>query len=83
MAEWRRIDRRVARNYLWYQVLSRLAARTVIFEDVTPYVCPGCYAFAGEPCAAFCPDFAIEQQRERDRELRDMYPEDYEEDDHG
>lgn len=29
-----------------------------------PYVCPGCFAFNGEPCAGYCPDAAIERERE-------------------
>ena len=29
-----------------------------------PYVCPGCYAVGGEPCAAYCIDAEIERERE-------------------
>ena len=37
-------------------------------RDTGPYVCPGCYAIGGEPCAAYCPDAAIERERQRERE---------------
>lgn len=30
-----------------------------------PFVCPGCHAVGGERCAGYCPDAAIEAERER------------------
>lgn len=40
-----------------------------------PFVCPGCYAVGGEPCAGYCPDAAIERDREeRDRLEDEWYP---------
>jgi hypothetical protein len=39
-------------------------------EDEGPYVCPGCYAVGGEPCAAYCVDAEIERERENDRNHR-------------
>jgi hypothetical protein len=36
-------------------------------HDDGPYVCPGCYAVGGEPCAPRCIDVEIERDRERDR----------------
>lgn len=31
-----------------------------------PYVCPGCYAVGGEPCAPYCIDAAIERDMEEE-----------------
>lgn len=42
-------------------------------EEARPYVCGGCYAIGGERCAEWCPDLAIECQREHDRETWEMY----------
>jgi hypothetical protein len=35
--------------------------------DTGPYVCPGCYAVGGEPCAADCIDAEIDRARREDR----------------
>ena len=42
-------------------------------EESRPYVCPGCYAVNGRPCAPDCVDAEIERDRERAEEERDMY----------
>jgi hypothetical protein len=34
--------------------------------DPGPYVCPGCHAIGGEPCAPGCIDAELERQREDD-----------------
>ena len=48
-------------------------------EDA-PFVCPGCYAIGGEPCAPDCVDAAIEREREYDSDEYDRrYP--YEDED--
>ena len=44
-------------------------------DEMPPYVCPGCHAVAGEPCALWCPDRAIEEDRERRREETELYGE--------
>jgi hypothetical protein len=33
-----------------------------------PYVCPGCHAVGGEPCAADCVDARLEREREESDE---------------
>lgn len=33
-------------------------------EEDPPYVCPGCYAVGGDPCAPGCIDAEIERERE-------------------
>jgi hypothetical protein len=33
-------------------------------DDDEPYVCPGCYAVGGEPCALDCIDAEIRRDRE-------------------
>lgn len=42
-------------------------------EPEQPYVCPGCHAFGGESCAAYCIDAAIERERE-ERDYDDSDP---------
>lgn len=37
-------------------------------EDERPYVCPGCHAVCGERCAPWCPDAAMDRERE-EREM--------------
>lgn len=49
--------------------LAEEARREQEEADAAPYVCPGCYAVGEETCASWCPDAAIE----RDREELDMY----------
>lgn len=36
--------------------------------EAEPYVCPGCYAIDKEPCAEYCPDAAIADDRLRELE---------------
>jgi hypothetical protein len=48
-------------------------------DEIPPYVCPGCHAINGEPCAAWCPDRAIEEDAERRRD--EIYDDDEETDD--
>jgi hypothetical protein len=47
-------------------------------EQRIPWVCPGCYAVGGEPCAPFCIDAEIAWKREQAElyETDDRYPED-------
>lgn len=40
-------------------------------EADAPYVCPGCYAFAGERCAPGCIDAEIEAEHRRAIETGD------------
>lgn len=49
-------------------------------DDYGPFVCPGCYAFCGEPHAYYCLDASIERQREEE-ELGDIYDHEDEYDD--
>ena len=41
--------------------------------DAGPYVCPGCFAVGGEPCAPGCVDAAIERDHEEALERGDYY----------
>ena len=38
-----------------------------------PYVCPGCHAVGGEPCAADCIDAEMELEREEERDFGPFY----------
>lgn len=51
--------------------------------ETGPYVCPGCYAVGGEPCAPDCIDAAIEREREEALASGDYYYDCFEEDDDG
>jgi hypothetical protein len=42
--------------------------------DSMPFVCPGCYGLDGEH-AGYCPDAAIERDREERRDLDHLYDE--------
>jgi hypothetical protein len=44
-------------------------------EEDAPYVCPGCYAVGGEPCAPGCIDDEIRQERERASDDEDYFGE--------
>jgi hypothetical protein len=40
-----------------------------LFEEIAdPFVCPGCFALGGAPCAEGCPDAAMERDREDARD---------------
>lgn len=61
-------------------VLRLLTARGQQLTDLEaepPNVCGGCYAIGNEPCTGYCPDRQIQERDERERELREMYPEEY------
>ena len=45
-------------------------------EEDIPYVCPGCYAIGAEPHAGYCPDAAIERDREDERDWERDYCDD-------
>jgi hypothetical protein len=48
-------------------------------RDVSPYVCPGCYAVGGEPCAPGCIDAEIEREH-REAIERGDYDDRYDDD---
>lgn len=51
-------------------LLGRAGAEQATPEDFDPGppVCPGCYALGDAPCASWCPDAAIERQRQEELE---------------
>jgi Fe-S-cluster-containing hydrogenase component 2 len=53
----------------------RCLASAIVLDayDSAPFVCPGCYAVGEEQCAGYCPDAAIEREREESLE-RDWEP---------
>ena len=55
-------------------MFSRHRERTADYDE-GPYVCPGCYAMGAEPHAGYCPDAAIERERE-ERFEREGYEDD-------
>lgn len=46
------------------RLVKALARQRRELELNPPFVCPGCYAVGDEPCAPWCPDHQMEQERE-------------------